>query len=89
MKMRNSNFNFCVGNDLRGYRRIEGRYANYFNIGFNTFEFVLDFGQHFAGSDQAELYTRIITNPRSAKELLETLSVSIEEYEEHLRIGGV
>ena len=89
IKMRNSKFNFCVSNALRGHRRIEGRYANYFNIGFNAFEFVLDFGQHFAESDEAELYTRIITNPRSAKELLETLRVSIDEYEENLRSGRV
>jgi len=27
--------------------KIEGRYANYFKVGHNAFEFVLDFGQYY------------------------------------------
>ena len=85
--MRNSKFNFCTGNASRSHRLIEGRYANFFKIGFNAFEFVFDFGQHYSESDEAELYTRIITNPHSARELLETLRASIDEYEENFRLG--
>lgn len=62
-------------------KKIEGRYANYFKVGYNAFEFLLDFGQHYSENEEAELYIRIITNPCYAKELLETLKVSIEQYE--------
>lgn len=61
--------------------KIEGKYANYFKVGHNALEFVLDFGQHYSENEEAELYTRIITSPYYARELLETLRVSIEQYE--------
>jgi hypothetical protein len=60
----------------------EGRYANYFQIGFNAYEFVLDFSQYFLESDEAQLHTRIITNPVYAFNLLKTLRKSIEQYEQ-------
>ena len=87
--MRNSIPNFYRRNATHSHRGIEGRYANYFEIGFNAFEFVFDFGQHFSESDEAELYTRIITNPSTAREMLATLRESIDEYEENFRIGRV
>jgi hypothetical protein len=60
----------------------EGRYANSFRVGHNAFEIVLDFGQAIAeSSDRARLHTRIITNPRSAKALWNTLRQSLDEYE--------
>lgn len=62
--------------------RLEGRYANYFKVGHNAFEFVLDFGQLFPESTGSQLHTRIITSPIYAKTLLETLRESIEQYEE-------
>jgi len=58
-------------------KKIEGKYANYFKVGHNAFEFVIDFGQYYPGTDQAELYTRIITSPAYAKTLIETLRESI------------
>ncbi|MCK4791645.1 MAG: DUF3467 domain-containing protein [Desulfobacteraceae bacterium] len=67
---------------LRENNKLEGRYANYFKVGHNAFEFVIDFGQYYPENDQAELYTRIITNPKYAKALLETLKESIEQYKE-------
>lgn len=73
-------------NDDRGVfedsPQIEGRYANYFKVGHNAFEFVLDFGQFYAGSEQAQLHTRIITSPAYAMALLRTLKESLERYEE-------
>jgi hypothetical protein len=42
---------------------------------------VPDFDQYYPENDQAELYTRIVTSPGYAKELLETLRASIERYE--------
>jgi hypothetical protein len=67
---------------LRTRKKLEGQYANYFQVGYNAFEFVIEFGQYFPENDGAELYTRIITSPAYAKSLLETLNASIEAYEE-------
>lgn len=61
--------------------QLEGRYANYFKVGHNAYEFVIDFGQYHAENDQAELYTRIIANPAYARELLRLLSDSMAQYE--------
>ena len=69
------------GKNSNSEKKLEGRYANYFKVGYNAFEFVLDFGQNYSGNEKAELYTRIITSPCYAKELLETLRVSIKRYE--------
>jgi Protein of unknown function (DUF3467) len=60
---------------------VEGRYANYFKIGFNAFELIIDFGQCYAEDEEAQLHTRIITNPKYGKELLITLRGSLEEFE--------
>ncbi|MBZ5553734.1 MAG: DUF3467 domain-containing protein [Acidobacteriia bacterium] len=60
----------------------ERHYANYFEIGFNAFEFLLDFGQFYPGDEKAHRQTRIITSPAYAKSLLETLRESIDRYEQ-------
>ena len=62
--------------------KLEGRYANYFKVGHNAFEFVLDFGQFYLESEKAELCTRIITPPIYAKTLLKILRESIERHEQ-------
>jgi hypothetical protein len=61
---------------------LEGRYANYFEVGYNAFEFLLDFGQHYPERGKARPHTRIITTPSYARALLETLKESIEKYEQ-------
>lgn len=61
---------------------LEGRYANYFKVGHNAFEFLLDFGQFYPEAEHARLHTRIITSPIYAKALLETLRESIDRYEQ-------
>ena len=61
---------------------LEGRYANYFKVGHNAIEFLLDFGQFFPERERAQLHTRIITSPIYAKALLETLQGSIDRYEQ-------
>jgi Protein of unknown function (DUF3467) len=61
---------------------LEGRYANYFKIGHNASEFLLDFGQFYAESRRAQFHTRIITNPTYAKALFDILRESIEQYEQ-------
>jgi hypothetical protein len=63
-------------------KELEGRYANYFKVGHNPFEFLLDFGQLYAESQQAQFHTRIITNPTYAKAFLGLLSESIAQYEQ-------
>jgi len=60
----------------------EGRYANYFKVGHNAFEFVIDFSQFYSESAKAELCARIITPPVYAKTLLKTLRESIDRYEQ-------
>jgi hypothetical protein len=71
-----------AGNVSGHNRKIKGQYANYFRVGYNAFEFIFDFGQSYTGTDQAELYMRIITNPFHAKSLLSTLRESIDRYEQ-------
>ena len=66
---------------LRENNKLEGQYTNYFKVGHNAYEFVIDFGQYYPENDQAELCTRIITSPAYAKSLLETLRESINQYE--------
>jgi hypothetical protein len=58
----------------------EGRYANYFQIGHNAFEFLLEFGQAYGGVSPA-MHTRIIAGPVYAKVLLEMLAESIGRFE--------
>jgi len=61
---------------------LEGRYTNYFEVGHNEFEFVIDFGQFYHDDKKVRMHTRIITNPAYMKTFLEVLSKSNEEYEQ-------
>jgi hypothetical protein len=60
----------------------DGRYANYFKIGHNAFEFLLDFGQLYGERGPAPHHTRIVTTPVYAKTLLGILQESVEQYEQ-------
>ena len=66
----------------RGYDKLEGRYANYFEIGHSESEFVIDFGQFYSEGGQVKLHTRIVTNPRYARELLRVLQKSLKTHEQ-------
>lgn len=68
-------------NKCRESNPLEGKYVNYFEVGHNAFEFVLDFGQSYVGSQEPQLHTRIVTSPVYAKAFLETLQESVEQYE--------
>jgi Protein of unknown function (DUF3467) len=59
----------------------EGRYANFFNIGFNAFEVVLEFGQFFEGNAKPNMHTRILMSPVYARSLCSLLQASLEKYE--------
>jgi hypothetical protein len=66
---------------LQDNREPNGRYANYFTVGYNAFEFLFDFGQIHA-EDRSLLHTRIITTPVYAKTFLGLLQESIDQYEQ-------
>ena len=55
-------------------------YANYFQIGYNSAEFLLDFGRHFENSEQ-RIHQRIIMTPLHARILSRLLADSISRYE--------
>ena len=59
----------------------EARYANFFKIGYNAFEFVLAFGQSYAELEQEQVHTRLVMGPGYAKELLRVLHQSLANYE--------
>jgi hypothetical protein len=59
----------------------EARYANYFQVGHNAFEFLLDFGQFAEGSQEPQINVRIVTYPVYVKFLLRTLTDAVAEYE--------
>ena len=66
----------------------EGRYANYFKVGHNTFELLMDFGQCYGENEEPQLHTRIITSPAYGKALLKTLGESLDAYEKaYGRVG--
>lgn len=68
--------------------KLEARYANYFEVGHNEYEFVIDFGQCYPENGKTQFHTRIITAPTYAKALLETLRESIERYGRHFGQSG-
>jgi hypothetical protein len=61
---------------------IEGRYANYFQIGQNAIEFVVEFGQLYSDQTLPLLHTRIITSPSYARALSKLLDQALAEHEE-------
>ena len=65
----------------KGTRVREGKYANYFEVGHNPFEFYVDFGQYDPQSEEVQMHTRIVTSPAYAKMMGETLSSSVESFE--------
>jgi hypothetical protein len=58
------------------------RYANYFQAGFNEFEFVIDFGEFYSDQHEPVLHTGIITNPEYARRLHDVLRDALRHYDE-------
>ena len=56
-------------------------YANYFEVGHNAFEFLLDAGQVEPQSGQVQRIIRIAIGPVHAKLLAQLLSQAIEQFE--------
>jgi len=65
-----------------GSQPLEARYANYFQVGHNAFEFLLDFGQLAEGHGEPQINVRIVTYPVYVKFLLTTLAEAVAAYEQ-------
>lgn len=59
----------------------EARYANFFQIGFSPFEFLMDFAQHHQDQGTPQFHTRVITTPVYFKVLSAMLNDSLQQYE--------
>jgi hypothetical protein len=59
----------------------ESRYANYFRVGNNNFEFVIDFGEFRSGDAEPVWHWRAVVPPVFAKQLLLVLSSRIHNFE--------
>jgi len=60
----------------------EGRYANYFEIGHNAFEFILDFGQAYCEEPETRtlIHSRIVISPVYVRMFLEVLQQSVRQH---------
>jgi hypothetical protein len=67
--------------------KLEAKYANYFEVGYNAFEVLIDFGQLYVDGSNRQVHTRVITSPPYAKELLRLLAETIKQYEQ--RFGPI
>jgi uncharacterized protein DUF3467 len=54
----------------------QGRYANFFQIGHNAFEFLIEFGQQDGG-----IHTRIYVSPQHARILSDLLVKTLRQHE--------
>ncbi len=57
----------------------EGRYANFFQIGHNAFEFLLEFGQQ--EGEESAIHTRIYVSPQHARILANLMLDSLQQHE--------
>lgn len=67
--------------ERQGNEGAAARYANYFEIGHNAAEFILDFGQAYSSSEERQMHTRIVTSPLYAKALLRLLEKAVKGHE--------
>jgi len=61
---------------------LEGKYSNYFNVGHNAFEFIIDCGQYYPENGDVLCHTRIITSPAYASALFQAMKAALETYSE-------
>ena len=80
--LRSKNLTSGEKKELEDNGQPDGRYANYFKVGHNAFEFLLDFGQLYGQMGSAPHHTRIVTTPVYAKTLLGILQESVDQYEQ-------
>lgn len=58
-----------------------GSYANIVTVLSSETEFLLDFGMFLPGSDHIRVGSRVVLNPRTAKQLLMALGNNVRNYE--------
>jgi hypothetical protein len=61
--------------------KLEAKYANYFQVGQNAIEFIVEFGQLYPHDAGPLLHTRIITSPLYAGHLLTVLKEALDQHE--------
>jgi hypothetical protein len=65
-------------------------YANYFEVGHNAFEFLIDFGQFQPESKSVRMHSRMVSGPVHAKLLAQLLADAITRFEaEHGEIADL
>ncbi|HEY7306768.1 MAG TPA: DUF3467 domain-containing protein [Bryobacteraceae bacterium] len=64
----------------KGFSAKEGRYANFFQVGHNAFEFLLEFGQQDRG-----IHTRIYVSPQYARVLSDLLLETLRQHEREFK----
>jgi hypothetical protein len=67
--------------------RLRSNYSNHLQVGFNAFEFLLEFGQFHENDNNVVNVAAIVTSPAFAKAFACTLSESIASYEQ--RFGEI
>jgi hypothetical protein len=67
--------------DTEDRSQLDAKYSNYFMVGHNAFEFLLDFGNSYPENEKAHFHTRVITSPYCAKALLALFREAIDQYE--------
>ncbi len=68
--------------DINNSDELEAVYANTIKVGFNAYEFVLDFGQHFDDKSEEHFHTRIVTTPKYVENFIEILGQSLLKFME-------
>lgn len=62
-------------------KRPLAHYANYFEVGHNRYEFLVDFGQFHPEVAEVSVYMRIAMGPTHAKLLAAVLGGAVQKYE--------
>ena len=74
--------------DSRRKKAPLARYANYFEVSHNAFEFLIDFGQFQPESQSVQLHSRMAVGPTHAKLLAAVLRNALDRFEdEHGKIA--
>jgi Protein of unknown function (DUF3467) len=66
---------------LKTHTAPEARYVNYFEVGHNALEFIVDLGQYHPEQIAVQLQMRVVTAPVYAKLLSRMLTEAIERHE--------
>jgi uncharacterized protein DUF3467 len=70
----------------------QGEYVNFANIIHSPSEFIIDLGRVMPGRTDVKIYSRVITTPLHAKQLLHALAQNITLFEQQfgeIRMEGV